>query len=117
MSCFGKLMIAIVFVVGPVGCAVNNGPEDNATPDDPSGTTENVSSASSELSDPGPTPQLGSTWCCRAMTVFNNSWSCHQYKTLGVVAAAKCAAFFAGVPIVDGIRLDKTACSNIPECM
>jgi len=61
--------------------------------------------------------QRSSTYCCayRAWSISPN-FHCFQFKTIGIWAAAKCSAFTAGVPLVDQILFQKTACSNLQEC-
>jgi hypothetical protein len=73
-------------------------------------------SVAERVAQSGDSDQRASTWCCRARTIFSDSWDCHTFKTLGVWAAAKCSGYFAGVPLVDGIRLSKQACSSVAEC-
>lgn len=73
-------------------------------------------SVAEQVVESGDSSQRASTYCCRASVSFSDNWSCHQFNTIGVWAAAKCSAFFAGVPVVDGIRLSKASCSSIQEC-
>ncbi|WP_437482176.1 hypothetical protein WME75_40290 [Sorangium sp. So ce1014] len=73
-------------------------------------------SVAERVSESGDSSQRASTYCCRASVSFSDNWSCHQFNTIGIWAAAKCSAFFAGVPVIDGIRLSKQSCSDVPEC-
>lgn len=73
-------------------------------------------SVAEQVAQSGDSTQRASTWCCRASVVFSDNWHCYQFNTLGIWAFAKCSAFFHGVPVVDGIRLSKQSCSDVPEC-